>query len=380
MNPRRVTSGVRFEHLYVHVPFCARRCVYCDFSIAVRPNVPVDEYVNALAAEWSTRLQESAFELRTLYFGGGTPSKLGADGVRRVMDVVRGRATLTAGAEVTLEVNPEDVSPAAARAWRAAGVNRLSLGVQSFDDRVLTWMHRTHDAAGAERAIAVARTEGLENISIDLIFATPSSVGRDWSRDLDAALKLGVPHLSVYGLTVEPHTPLGRWVARDKETEAPEEAFAREFTAAHERLTGAGYEHYEVSNYSLPNRHSRHNRAYWDRAAYAGFGPSAHEFDGTIRRWNEPAYAAWVECLEGRGNPTKGEERLSADQVAAESVYLGLRTTTGIELDAKDETRLAVWERQGWARKAAGRVILTPAGWLRLDAIAADLTHLRSRY
>ena len=199
---------MRAEHLYIHVPFCARRCVYCDFSIAVRSRVPVQEFVAAVEEEWELRHRDSIFELETVYFGGGTPSKLGAVGVARLMDLVRRRAAVRPGAEVTLEVNPEDVSAESASAWHAAGVNRISLGVQSFDDAVLKWMHRTHDARAAVRAIEVLREAGLHNLSIDLIFAAPSSVARSWERDLEAALGLDVPHVSVYGLTVEPKTPL----------------------------------------------------------------------------------------------------------------------------------------------------------------------------
>lgn len=371
---------MRFEHLYVHVPFCARRCVYCDFSIAVRPVVPVDEFARALASEWTLRHADATFPLRTLYFGGGTPSKLGGDGLRRVMDVVLTRATMAPTSEVTIEANPEDVTPIAARTWRDAGVNRLSLGVQSFDDRVLTWMHRTHDASTARRAVDVARDAGLSNISIDLIFAVPHSLARDWGKDLEAALAFGLPHVSVYGLTVEPRTPLGRWVARHQEAEAQEEVFADEFLTAHERFTAAGYDHYEVSNYALPDRYSRHNWAYWDRAPYAGIGPSAHEFNGVRRRWNEPAYAEWHQRLAGRSDPVQGDEGLDAGQIAAEATYLGLRTRNGVTLQAWERSPVEVWEAQGWARVSGDRVSLTAAGWLRLDALASDLTHLRSRY
>ena len=209
-----VSFGVRANHLYVHVPFCARRCVYCDFSIAVRSLVPVDEYLVALGREWSTRHRESEFELETLYFGGGTPSKLGGEGVSRLLDQMRRHVTLREDAEITLEANPEDVSAEAVRAWQRSGINRVSLGVQSFDDAVLAWMHRTHDAKTARQAVEVLREGGMDNLSVDLIFAVPASIDRSWERDLETALEFDLPHLSVYGLTVEPRTPLGRWVAR----------------------------------------------------------------------------------------------------------------------------------------------------------------------
>ncbi|HEX6791274.1 MAG TPA: coproporphyrinogen-III oxidase family protein, partial [Candidatus Krumholzibacteria bacterium] len=200
--------------MYVHVPFCARRCSYCDFAIAVRRTVPVDDFVDSLERELQSRLGEASAELQTLYLGGGTPSRLGAEGVQRVLDLVRKRFPTAPGAEVTIEANPEDVSAGAATAWRGAGVNRISLGVQSFDDAVLRWMHRTHDAAQAVKAAAILKEAGFDDWSLDLIFALPPEVDRSWTNDLERAIELEPPHISSYGLTVEPHTPLVRWRER----------------------------------------------------------------------------------------------------------------------------------------------------------------------
>lgn len=370
--------SVRFEHLYIHVPFCARRCVYCDFAIAVRRQVPVAEFLRALEAEWDVRHSGTVFALDTLYLGGGTPSKLGGDGVARLLDLVRRRASFAPDAEVTVEANPEDVNADAVRTWRAAGVNRLSLGVQSFDDSVLRWMHRTHDAAAARRAVTIAREEGMNNLSVDLIFATPAIVPRDWARDLDAVVDLRVPHLSVYGLTVEAHTPLGRWVAREDATEAPDERFEGEFLLAHETLTRAGYTHYEVSNFAAPGHHARHNLAYWRRAPYAGMGPSAHEFDGRERRWNLPAYSTWATAASQRRDPLHGRERLDDSQARSESVYLGLRTEAGVNLGDGMGGIAASWIGAGWAVPVGDAVRLTASGWLRLDALATVLTPFRN--
>lgn len=369
------------DHLYLHVPFCARRCVYCDFSIAVRPVVPVAEYGAALAAEFTARHHESTFALSTLYFGGGTPSKLGGEGVARVVDMVRSRAAIEPQAEITLEANPEDVSPASAAAWRAAGVNRISLGIQSFHDGALRWMHRTHDAAQALRSIDVLRDAGLENLSIDLIFATPRSLDRSWRKDLDQAIALRVPHVSMYGLTVEPHTPLGRWVARSSVSEATEDRFEAEFLEGHEALVSDGFDHYEVSNYGRPGSHSRHNWAYWQRRPYAGLGPSAHEFDGVNRRWNVSAYAEWARRACSGSSTVDGSEALSEDQKRAEEVYLGLRTARGVDIEADELTWVQPWIDAGWATMLPPRTLrLAPLGWLRLDALASSLTSLRSRY
>jgi len=371
---------VQANHLYVHVPFCARRCVYCDFSIAVRPRVPVAEFLQALEGEWTTRHSASEFDLDTLYFGGGTPSKLGGEGVQRLMDTVRRHATLREDAEVTLEANPEDVSPDAVLRWKAAGVNRVSLGVQSFDDAVLAWMHRTHDAQTARRAVQVLREGGMSNISIDLIFAVPSTIPRAWDADLETALQLQLPHVSVYGLTVESHTPLGRWVARRDVAEAADETFEVEFLRADKALTDAGYEHYEVSNYAKPGRHSRHNWAYWKRRPYGGLGPSAHEFDGSQRRWNASAYAEWLNRIAREEDPTQDREALDDEQQTAEEVYLGLRTSAGMVTASSDRELVERLVSAGWAALSSDSTLrLTSSGWLRLDSIANDLTLLRSR-
>ena len=372
---------MRAEHLYVHVPFCARRCVYCDFSIAVRPEVPEEEYVGALRRELQLRHPRSDLTLRTLYFGGGTPSKLSPAALGSLIGVIRDHATLAGDVEVTLEANPEDVTEPAAREWRTLGINRVSLGVQSFDPGVLQWMHRTHDAQQARAAIDALRAAGIVNISIDLIFALPAVLGRAWQQDLDEAIAFGIPHVSVYGLTVEPHTPLGRWVARQAVLEAPEESFEKEFIAGSDALVRAGFRHYEVSNYALPGSESRHNSAYWRRVPYVGVGPSAHEFDGRERRWNVAPYAEWVRRLGDGSDPVQSRETLGPEQELAETVYLGLRTSAGLQLSDPERAHVARWIDAGWGTMSAeGRFRLTPTGWLRLDTLAADLTHVRSRY
>ncbi|HEY4129695.1 MAG TPA: radical SAM family heme chaperone HemW, partial [Gemmatimonadaceae bacterium] len=311
------------RHVYVHVPFCGRRCSYCDFSIAVRRVVPVDEYLAALAAELRVRFPEQAhWPIDTLYFGGGTPSRLGADGVARMLDTMRQRVEIAADAEVTLEANPEDITREAVATWRSAGVNRLSIGVQSFDEETLKWMHRTHDAAAISHAVDAARAGGIDNFSLDLIFALPheaTRVARSWSRDVDLALQLEPSHLSLYGLTIEPHTPLGRWESRGEVAESPEEQYETEFLLAHDALTAAGLEHYEVSNFGRPGMHARHNSSYWRHVAYAGLGPSAHEFDGATRRWNVTAYSDWLTRLGERRDPMGERETLTASNRVAEN-------------------------------------------------------------
>lgn len=363
------------------MPFCARRCSYCDFSIAVRRTVPVGEYIDALARELALRTSRGErWQVDTLYLGGGTPSLLGAHGVLRVLEVLRSHFDLAPDAEVTLEANPDDVTASAITAWRAGGINRLSLGSQSFDDRVLGWMHRTHVAGQIGRAVELAREGGIADFSLDLIFALPAALGRDWASDLELAVALEPTHLSVYGLTVEPATPLGRWRDRGEAIEAPEEEYESEFLAAHAALSAAGFDHYEVSSYAARGRRARHNSAYWRRVPYEGFGPSAHAFDGQVRRWNVAPYAEWVRRLQGGNDPLGGSERLSESDVLAEQVYLGLRTTEGLPTPLVSPAQLDLWQAAGWASVRGETLALTPDGWLRLDALAAGLTLIGSHY
>lgn len=369
------------RHVYVHVPFCARRCSYCDFAIAVRRDVPVDEYLTALDAELHTRFGDAPVgEVDTIYFGGGTPSRLGGDGLARALALVERRFPRAADAEITAEANPEDVTPQAAARWSEAGITRLSLGSQTFDDDALAWMHRTHDAAAIERAVRVARDAGFANLSLDLIFALPESLRRNFPRDVDRVLALEPEHVSLYGLTIEAGTPLGRWVARGAAVEQPEEGYERDFLDAHRLLSASGFEHYEVSNYGRPGRRSRHNSAYWTGVPYVGLGPAAHGFDGDVRRWNLRAYTAWRDAALGGSDPAEGSEALTAANRAAEAVYLGLRTLEGLRLLDGEERTVAPWIEAGWAELGSdGRLRCSPTGWLRLDALAAALTHHRSR-
>jgi oxygen-independent coproporphyrinogen-3 oxidase len=366
------------SHLYIHVPFCARRCSYCDFSIAVRSSTPVDEYTSALRTELATGVIRGSV-LDTVYLGGGTPSRLGGLGVAEVLSSVRDNASISPGAEITIEVNPDDVNDVAVAQWVAAGVNRVSVGSQSFDDSVLEWMHRTHDAGQIGQAIRALRRGGISNVSLDLIFAVPANLKRSWERDLTLALDLEPEHVSLYGLTVEAHTPIARWADRGAVVEGTEAQYEEEFLLAHESMCAAGFEHYEVSNFALSGKASRHNSSYWTGAAYAGIGPSAHSFDGATRRWNVSAYSAWIRCLASERPTMAGEEFLTHENRNAEQVYLGLRTRHGLQIDEAELEAVGRWVEAGWAELGGGQLRLTPTGWLRLDSLAADLAARRAR-
>jgi len=363
-------------HLYLHVPFCARRCSYCDFAIAVRRVTPSEEYADLIIAEWRRGLAAprwpSIEQLATIYLGGGTPSRLDGTALARLLATIIADRPLAPGAEVTLEANPEDVTGARALAWRQAGINRVSLGAQSFDSAVLAWMHRSHSADQVSQAVGILRSVGIQNVSLDLIYGLPASLGREWRRDLDQALALAPEHLSLYGLTVESHTPLGRWVGRGVAEPAPDEGHAQEFLLAHATLGAAGFRHYEVSNYALPGKEAVHNRAYWLRAPYLGLGPSAHSAVETARWWNLREWSEWRRAVGAGETSIAGEETLGPQAVALEELYLGLRTEAGVAERLVGEPEAREWERAGWAELKEGRVRLLPEGWLRLDALVAS--------
>ncbi len=366
-------------HLYLHVPFCVRRCSYCDFSIAVRKRIPAGEYVEAVRRELELA-QPVLDPLETIYFGGGTPSLLPAEAVAAlltsVFDVFGSTPSFDA-VEVTLEANPEDVTLDNAAVWRRAGVNRVSLGAQSFDDAVLRWMHRSHDAARIEAAVRTLRAAGIDNLSLDLIFGLPAELSRNWRRDLDAACSLLPAHLSLYGLTVEPRTPLARWVSRGATAPPSDERYAEEYLVAQDRLGQAGYRFYEVSNAARDGggARSRHNSAYWSGRPYTGLGPAAHSFDGRARRWNVAAWEAYRRRLTAGRSPVESEEVLSPEQRELERLYLLLRTD-GLPLATLPRLppSFPVWVEKGWVVATGGRLVCTPEGWLRLDALLADLT------
>jgi oxygen-independent coproporphyrinogen-3 oxidase len=367
------------QHLYVHVPFCHRRCAYCDFSIAVRRRIPASEYVDAVLRELEL-VSERVSTLETLYLGGGTPSLLPPQALATLLtslrDAFRGTPQRDA-VEVTLEANPEDVTPDRAQAWRRAGVNRASLGAQSFDDTVLKWLHRSHDAAQIGAAVRALRAAGIDNISLDLIFALPAALERAWERDLELALSLRPSHLSLYGLTVEERTPLARWISRGAAAAPEDDRYAAEYLLAHSRLAACGYHFYEVSNACRGDRRSRHNAAHWSGRPYLGLGPAAHSFDGRARRWNLRAWEAYRRAVAAGRAPVESAEVLTDEQRELERLYLALRTAEGLALSDLDRPLPSAtdrWVKQSWVTVTDGRMCCTPEGWLRLDSLVRDLT------
>lgn len=369
--------------LYVHFPFCTHHCHYCDFSVRRSAEPPLGEWLSAIAQdldEWARNPEvRRPIRLDSVYIGGGTPSLLGADGMKRLREVLDGRVMLSDSAEFTAEANPISFGPDTARGWCDAGVTRVSLGVQSFADGPLEWLGRLHDADGAIRAVEAALAAGFASVNVDLIFGLPPSIVRDWDREIRFVADLAIPHASTYGLTAEPRTPLGRWVDRGQVRLAEESAYEAEYLNSAAALAGAGLRQYEISSFALQGHESLHNWHYWERRSYLGAGPSAHSFLNPRRVWNVRSWDAYRSAAETGATLREGSEILSPRQTRLEEVWLGLRTRKGLPLRHRvwdtglARQNLSVWREAGWLIEHEDRILLTPGGWLRLDALVGGL-------
>lgn len=312
--------------LYIHIPFCTRKCAYCDFYSSTDLSLR-DRLAEALRREMRDRRDYlGAAILDTLYVGGGTPSLMPAAALRGLIDTARDIWGFSDRPEITLEANPDDLSADYAAALATTGVNRLSIGIQSFIDRDLRFMGRRHDAAAAVEAVRTVRSAGFDNISIDLIYGIPGVSESEWKHNLTVASQLGVEHISAYCLTIEEGTPLVRRMQAGEFTLPPDAEIETQYAMLREELAAAGFEHYEVSNFALPGRRSRHNSAYWSGEPYLGIGPSAHSFDGATRSWSA---ASLGDYLSGARLTT---ERLSDSDRYNEYLMTRLRTSDGLDV------------------------------------------------
>jgi oxygen-independent coproporphyrinogen-3 oxidase len=317
--------------LYIHAPFCRSKCVYCDFnSIAGRGDL-VQAYVGAMGRSLANPTYARDLGVETIYFGGGNPALLGS-GLVEILDLCRERWLIADDAEISLEMNPEDVEEQFLRELRAAGFNRLSLGWQTLDDDKLKLLGRRHDAATAINALAIARRAGFENVNIDLISGLPGQALSDWEKELSRAVESGPEHISAYSLSVEPGTPLATMMADGGSAAAApplpsEDEAADMFLRTRQILCAAGYEHYEISNYSRPGHRCRHNMNYWFGGNYLGFGAGAHSHMDGCRWWNTADPAEFIRDPEAAA----GMEKLDPGDRVGERVFLGLRLVDGIE-------------------------------------------------
>lgn len=360
--------------IYFHIPFCKRICAYCDFykSADLRR---MDDLVEAMHRELDARRDYLGGEaVHTRYFGGGTPSLCSPEALDGLLRHAAGLFDCSDVAETTLEANPDDLSPRYLETLRRIGIDRLSIGIQSFDDACLRLMNRRHTAAQALQAVDAARAAGFENITADLIFGVPGFGGDSLRRSLDSMLSLHVPHISAYHLTIEPDTAFGRKAARGEFRPVEESVSETEYALVHDTLTAAGYEHYEVSNFALPGYRARHNAAYWHGVKYLGIGPAAHSFDGHERHWNVASVGRYIE-----GAAPEAEELSERDRFN-EYVMTRLRTAEGIDLAELErlfgpERRARVlreaarWTAAGTLAEAAGHLALPPERMLVSDAV-----------
>ena len=368
--------------LYLHIPFCEKKCLYCDFY-SIENRSQTGRFLDALVVEIGRAGEEhGGVEVETVFFGGGTPSLLAPAELERVLDAVRRSFRLQANAEVTVETNPGTVSADTLRAYRESGVNRLSIGIQSFHPEELRFLDRIHGPEQAEACVRAARDAGFGNLSIDLIFALPGQRRSSWEETLRRAVALGPEHISAYSLIVEPNTPLFRLVEEGKVVPASrdDEAEQYEFTMAF--LGAAGYEQYEVSNFARPGFRCRHNLTYWSHGGYLGFGPSAHSFLPAVggregrRWWNVGNLVNYLERIEGGRTAVAGEETLSPGQLRNERVFLGLRGSGIAVSDLAGEKGVELARdlvADGLATVEAGILRLTSRGYLLCDEISAKL-------
>ena len=321
--------------LYIHIPFCKSRCIYCDFFSTTRLDRRT-EYVDALTEEWHARADEArqAGDTETIYLGGGTPSLLETGDLQRLLSAL----PVSQAREITLECNPGDITPEKAAAWRTMGINRLSIGIQSFDDTLLRRIGRRHTAEQARTAVRTAQAAGFDNISIDIIYGLPTDNAQCTmhnaqlsivEKDAEEALQLGVQHISTYCLTFEEGTPLSGMLERGEVAETDEDTENAMYDYIAHRLKEAGFEHYEVSNFARPGRRSLHNSNYWNDTPYIGLGAGAHSYNGTDRSWNPDDLDTYIKGVQEH-TLVRETEHLSATDRYNERIMLGLRTADGV--------------------------------------------------
>jgi oxygen-independent coproporphyrinogen III oxidase len=366
--------------IYIHIPFCRRACLYCDFHFSTSQR-DIDQMVGCIVAEAGMRRDYLEKEqIGSVYFGGGTPSLLGPEHLQSIMSAIAGTFAISPGAEVTFEVNPEDVNIVSLSSWKRSGVNRLSVGLQSFDAEELKWMNRMHTGREGELAVKIAQDAGFGNISIDLIYGSRFQDLQKWKHTLEKATALDPTHISSYNLTVEQRTPLGNSVRSGLEPQVDAELSSRQFLMMGEFLGNAGFSHYEISNFARPGFEAVHNTNYWRRQKYIGLGPSAHSFNGSSRQWNVSANKRYMQAIAA-GNPSFENEVLTQRDRYNEYVMTGLRTSHGCDLQVVRTEFGAPYERHfidalkknaSMFSRNGDQVCLTREGRLFADGVASS--------
>ncbi|ANE52487.1 radical SAM family heme chaperone HemW [Flavisolibacter tropicus] len=369
--------------IYLHIPFCKQACNYCNFHFTTSLRYK-DDLVAALAKEIS--LQKDYLvdaTVNTIYFGGGTPSLLSIDDCRLLIENIRQTFSVAEDAEITLEANPDDITADKLKGWKDTGINRLSIGVQSFFEEELRWMNRAHTANHARQCIELSLAAGITNLTIDLIYGSPLLTNEMWEQNVQTAIQYNIPHLSCYALTVEERTPLHKLISNHQKLPVDADKQGHQFLLLMQWLRAAGYDHYEVSNFAKPGHRSRHNSSYWKGQAYLGLGPSAHSFNGTERQWNVANNQQYISAIQLDKVPFEKEILSSADQLN-EYLMISLRTMEGIDLNVI-ENKWGHTERErllhtikpslahGTVTQQNHHLKLTDEGLLLADGIAASL-------
>ena len=367
--------------IYLHIPFCKQACTYCNFHFSTSLHFKAD-LIKALAREAEAEKNFIQGDIKTIYFGGGTPSILNMTELEFLLSNLRLHYLVTPDAEITLEANPDDITLEKLKAWKEIGITRLSIGVQSFFEEELRWMNRAHNAKQAVESLQLSRSL-FDNITMDLIYGSPLLTDKMWKQNVEKAIELDIPHLSCYALTVEEKTTLYKLINTKKIPEVDNEKQARQFLLLMQWLKEKGYEHYEVSNFAKPGFRSRHNYSYWTGEKYLGLGPSAHSYNGSERRWNPANNNLYIHGMN-QGIDHREKEILTRTQKLNEYVMVSLRTAEGIDLRKLDQdfgAKERIRIEQQLQKFIANRLItfngsivqLTNEGMLKADGIASEL-------
>lgn len=366
---------------YIHIPFCAQKCSYCDFHFSTNHSYQA-EMVDALGMELKIRSEVwNNEQFETIYFGGGTPSVLTVEQLQILIEQVKMNYLVSDQVEITLECNPDDCSLENLAAWKKLGINRLSIGIQSFNDEQLKWMNRSHSASDSQRAVQNAKQVGFDELSLDLMYGLPNMTLEEWKNQLLQIIALNPEHISAYCLTVEQRTVLSKWVKEGKLVVSSNEQQSEQFELLVSTLKEAGYEQYEISNFARNEHYSKHNTSYWKGVKYLGIGPSAHGYNGKERYWNQANNKTYLAALK-QGNLPETIETLSSFDRFNETLMIGLRTKWGVsklqlfENISPDEEWFKIvkyYEDQKLLNETPERLVLTESGRLLADAIASDL-------
>lgn len=365
--------------IYIHIPFCKQKCSYCDFHFSTSFGTYRQRMIDAICKEISERTCDIEKKIQSIYFGGGTPSILTSDELFQIMATLRSHFDLSDVKEITLEANPDDINSSNLSTWNKSGINRLSIGIQSFKESDLRWMNRAHSAEEGAKCIALARSHGFENITVDLMYGLPDLTLDEWKAHIEAVLEMKVEHISAYCLTVEPKTELHQMVDKGMIVPAGEDMQSEQFEILSNTLTAAGYDHYEISNFGKPGKYALHNSNYWRGKPYLGIGPSAHSYDGTTRRWNVANNAVYMKMEKTEWYEW---EKLSPKDRWNELVLTGLRTSFGLDLNHLFEImqpeeifhkKVSEFIAAGWMNKHQDHLTLTLEGRLKADLLSSEL-------